>query len=70
MAHGQAQCPVGLKSGYTGMEGWSCQRVSLYKDSYSCHQFIRAHSYIPKVDEVDGGIYVVESVYVVSDGTG
>ena len=32
MAHGQAQCPVGLKSGYTGMEGWPCQRVSLYKD--------------------------------------
>ena len=33
MAHGQAQCPVGLKSGYTGMEGWPCQHVSPYKDS-------------------------------------
>ena len=25
--------PVGLKNDYTGVDGWPCQRVSLYKDS-------------------------------------
>ena len=35
MAHGQAQCLVGLKKSYTGMDGWPCQRVSPHKDSES-----------------------------------
>ena len=33
MAHGQARCSEGLKNSYTGVDGWPCQRVSLYKDS-------------------------------------
>ena len=29
MAHGQAQCPVGLKNGHTGVDGLPCQPISL-----------------------------------------
>ena len=29
MAHGQAQCLVGLKNGHTGMDGLPCQPISL-----------------------------------------
>jgi hypothetical protein len=32
VAHGQAQCLEGLKKDHTGMDGWLCQRVNLYKD--------------------------------------
>lgn len=46
MAHGQAQCPVGLKSGYTGMEGWPCQRVSLYKDSKMASGSVKILSWV------------------------
>ena len=29
MAHGQAQCPVSLKNGHTGVDGLPCQPISL-----------------------------------------
>ena len=42
--------PVGLKNDYTDVDGWPCQRVSLYKDpksgSESVEVFLWVKSYL------------------------
>ena len=45
MAHGQAQCPVGLKNDYTGVDGWLCQRVNLYQDSELASESVKIFSW-------------------------
>ena len=38
--------PVGLKNNYTGVDGWPCQRVSLYKDSKMASGSVKMLSWV------------------------
>ena len=38
--------PVGLKNDYTGVDGWPCQRVSLYKDSKKASGSVKILSWV------------------------